>query len=57
MVNLDCSKLMNLGFEFHALFCNLIKGLIPKEDESLDSIENAVENEISSTAEVRKLFA
>jgi hypothetical protein len=30
----------------------LLQGLIPKEDESLDSIENAVEDEISSTAEV-----
>lgn len=33
-----------------------IQGLIPKEDESLDSIDNAVEDEITSTAEVCKHF-
>ena len=44
--------LIHIYFERGFIFCLVFKGLIPKEDESLDSIDNAVENEISSTAEV-----
>ncbi|CAB4015389.1 huntingtin-interacting 1-like [Paramuricea clavata] len=51
----DSSKLQSQVEEVKKSIQSILdigNGLIPKEDESLDSIENAVEDEISSTAEL-----
>ena len=49
----DLARVLNLYSSSTYIFWLLLfQSLVPKEDESLDSIDNAVEDEISSTAEV-----